>query len=428
LKGFSGSFEFSSSPPQGVDDLTYDWSVSTKSGQRLLRENSREIRFTSSDIGDADDVVLDVTTSGYNQLFFNVQIPDWALANSSALSHHWDVPIGRIVSGAGTSAIVVDTKKLRFGDELAANYSVTGLRDYCFNKIPFVGVIGMPPQPHALPVSQEIDNSAPGVRAKRKNLPSVQTVSEVPSEPVVGNGPPEPTDDNGTPAAAAEHEYIKVEWPKLVKVDQSFSVIVTYNRVKDAIELTDTTGTVVSRIELQNKLQQYRSHLRQSLKLDADETIDIVAQVKLQSAGLYLNDTQSCTPCETDFNSLDDDTQKWTLNLIAHKGGTQSFNLSLYVKGKPARSDSFSIPQKVWERENLEAIVSDALPTGNQVLYSSVFLCGIGLFFSVRGIKFGNIKILIAGRNIVGRDMAGGNIVHGDMTNVDKDNSDTGGS
>jgi hypothetical protein len=174
------------------------------------------------------------------------------------------------------------------------------------------------------------------------------------------------------------------------------------------MEVTDTAGNMVSAVELKNKIQEFKRRLKKKYADISDDDLEVLAQVKLESAGLYPSDKDACSPCETEFYSLKEPQQKWTFNITARGGGEQTFNLTMFVKGRVRDTDNEIKAEKVWEKADLKLNVQSPILTRNRIIFSSGFLCFFGVVFAVRGIKFGNIKVLVAGGNIAGGDIVGG--------------------
>lgn len=421
IKNQKGTLSFSASFPFNKNALSYDWTATGSRGAVISGHKTKDIRIDLSDFNTDDKITLSVKVSGFNILSFEAQIPEkWAIEKTLTerdLVYHWSVDKGTIISGQGTKRLEVDTGDLPYGTEVNATVKVDGIRQYCVNEDSVVGVVGS----GVKPIVTEVLAATPPLRGtarrgRRKNKDGVITQSEIEETTRLNGQSPEngtsPT-PGGTPKTD-EKEYIKIEWPKdKVQIQQSFSIIVTYNRVKESLDVTDTQGQIVAELKPKDMIQLVKD------KWGADYVV--WAQMRLQSSGLYQSKTDTCSPkCETDFVPLSTTEQKWTFSVTAYEAGDQKFNLEMWVKGRHKVTNYETSAERVWGKEDLNVTVSANLPTNRQLFFSSGFFCLIGLVFAARGIKFKGIKILIAGGNIAGRDMAGGDIVGGDKVGGDK--------
>jgi hypothetical protein len=144
--------------------------------------------------------------------------------------------------------------------------------------------------------------------------------------------------------------------------------------------------------------------------------------VKLQSSAL------GCANwCRDEFKPLSGAEQKWTFNLKADQAGEHTFNLELWIEGRPGGGGGFKEAEPVWSKDNLKIAASDKPPTRTHLAVLSVFTCLAGAGFFIRGIKFGNIKIMLAGGDIVGGDKVEGDKVEGDKVEGDKVEGDKRG-
>ncbi len=432
IKNQKGILSFSANFPFNKNALSYDWTTSDSRGVVTSSQKTKEIRIDLSKFNKEDEIILSVKVSGFNILYFGARTPEkWAIEKpltEGDLLYHWSVDKGTIIAGQGKNHIEVDTGDLPYGTKIKAIVKVDGIREYCIDEDSVVGVVGFlrKLEPRVLDEFSSMHGDSVFRRGRRKNKDGVITQSEIEETTRLNGDSPEngnsPT-PNATPKSD-EKEYIKIEWPKdKVQIQQSFSIIVTYNRVNESLDVTDTQGQFVAELKPKDMIQL--------LKDKWGDDYVVWAQMRLQSSGLYQSDTVTCSPkCETDFLPLSATEQKWTFSVTARSPGEQKFNLEMWVKGKHKVTNYENSAERVWGKEDLKVVVNADLPTNRQLLFSSGFLCLIGLVFAARGIKFKGIKILIAGGNIVGRDMAGGDIVGGDkiggdkVTNVvDKDDS-----
>lgn len=421
LKALGGAISFQPSSDLDKNDFYYDWLVFNRNGKILEARKTKTITLDTAKLGDADDATLIIKVNDY--LFFDVVSPEWALAGpvgENTELYNWSVSKGKIAQGQGTGRIAVDTEGLAYGEEIIATARIVGVKDYCYKEISVKGQVGIF-TPLTAAKAAYPKWMVEGSKARRKNPDGTFSETTVEKESAIpGNSTGDSGQGDTKTASASEKEYIKAEWPVTVKIQQSFSVIVTYNRVTQSMEVTDTAGGTVSEIELKNKVRSFKDRLKKLHPGASDDDLEVLAQVKLQSAGLHQAGDKACSPCESEFYSLADTQQKWMFNVMAQKGGEHTFNLTMFIKGRVRDTDKETQVEKVWEKDNLKVTADGAAPTRNQIFYSSGALCFFGLVFAVRGIKFGNIKVLIAGGNIAGRDMAGGDIVGGDKVGGDK--------
>jgi hypothetical protein len=422
IKNQKGILSFSANFPFNKNALSYDWTVSDSRGVVMSGQKTQDIRIDLSDFNRNDKIILSVKVSGFNILYFGARHPEkWAIEKSLGegdLVYDWSVDKGTIISGQGTRAIEVDTGDLPYGTKIKAIVKVDGIRKYCIDEDSVVGVVGFlrKPKPRVLDEFGSMHGNSVFRRGRRKNKNGVITQSEIEETTRLNGQSPENGGDptpNGTPKSD-EKEFIKIEWPKdKVQIQQSFSIIVTYNRVKESLDVTDTQGQFVAELKPKDMIQLVKDKW-------GDDYV-VWSQMRLQSSGLYQSDTVTCSPkCETDFLPLSATEQKWTFNVTARNPGEQKFNLEMWIKGKHKVTNYENSAERVWGKEDLKVEVNADLPTNRQLFFSSGFLCLLGLVFGVRGIKFKGIKILIAGGNIAGRDMAGGDIVGGDKIGGDK--------
>ncbi|MGB7207727.1 MAG: hypothetical protein WBD27_03615 [Pyrinomonadaceae bacterium] len=416
LKGHTGMLSFNANLPFNKNALSYDWTVSDSKGVVMSEQKTKYIGIDLSKLNKNDKIILSVKVSGFNILYFDAWAHDWVIEKTltkSDLKYDWSIDKGTIISGQGSNHIEVDTGDLLYGTEINAIVKIDGLREYCVNEVREVGVVGYlwgMWRPNANPPPESTVR-----RGRRKNKDGVITQSEIEEttrlngqSPENGTSPPDATPKSD------EKEYIKIEWPKdNVQIQEAFEITVTYNRVKESLDVTDTQGQFVAELKAKDMIQLVKDKW-------GDDYV-VWAQMRLQSSGLYQSDTVTCSPkCETDFLPLSATEQKWTFNVTARNPGEQKFNLEMWIKGKHKVTNYENSAERVWGKEGLKVVVNADLPTNRQLFFSSGFLCMLGFVFAVRGIKFKGIKILIAGGNIAGRDMAGGDIVGGDKIGGDK--------
>lgn len=420
LKQIKGILSFNANLPFNKNALSYDWTVSDSKGIIISGQKTKDIKIDTSKLKNNENIILSVKVSGFNILHFRVEPQKWAIEKSLTekdIKYNWSVDKGTIISGQGTDYIKVDTNDLLYGTEITAIVEVQGVREYCVNEVYEVGRVGSPNIiPQLIDDYGALAGSKIFRRALRKNQNGEIVQSEIEQKTELANQTSEngnSTIQNGEPHSE-EKEFIKIEWSKKpVQIQQSFSIIVTYNRVKEALEVKDTTGEVLTELKSKDIIQLIKDKW-------GDDYV-VWAQIRLQSAGLYQSDTVTCSPnCQTDFLPLTVTEQKWTFNVTARNAGEHTFNIEMWIEGKHKETNYKTLAERVWGMDNLKVTVREDTPTKNQLFYSSGFLCFLGLVFAIRGVRFGNIKVLIAGGNMAGRDMAGGDIVHGDKIEGNK--------
>lgn len=351
------------------------------------------------------------THEGASLVTLRAVVPDWA--TEKKLSFKWEVDKGRIVGGQGTPEVTVDTLGVEKGTRIAVSVEVGGIYSYCLNKITYGIVAGDWCRAGKIDEYGNVKwGGTIGLRKAKRRTQEEKVISV--TTPEEGGQPTE--QPSLTPAKGTEEkEYVKVAWPNPVEVQRSFSVVVTYDREKGTLEATDTEGKLVGRLETENG---------RLIKDRWGPDYEVWGAVKLKSAALGCE-----LGCRDDFKPLAGAQQKWTFNLRTDQAGEQTFDLELWVEGRHVSNASRKDPEPVWSKEDLKLTVKDSPPTKKQVIASSVFLCFVGILFTARGIKFGGIKLLIAGGSIVEGDVVGGHKVGGDYVGGDKIGGDkTGGT
>jgi hypothetical protein len=403
--------------------LKFEWSLMDPRGKPIAAgKTSGAMDIDLKNLNIPDKVVLSVKISGIKALLFFVTKFDDPVENSllfpDLFKCRWTVTPGAVIWGEGTSAIVVGDLESPYGTPVTATAECEGpdLKS-CHNKISIFSEVGRMGEGGFANTNSISNTPAPSslsrpAQVNPANTATTQTVIE--NEIVEASGsttrpPPSPSPTPAASTGAVEREFLNIAWPgDPVYPQQPFSIIVSYNRRSDAVEITDTAGRVVTELRSKDFSRLFKDRWGSGT--------EVLAQMRLQSAGLYTSDTVTCSPnCQADYLPLISAEQKWPFSVTAHNPGEKSFNLEMWIKPK-AGGD----PEKVWEKTDLKINVRREIPTGTQILVSSGLVCMLGLFFFVRGTKFGGIRIMIAGGDIVGRDKAGGDIVAGDKIGGDK--------
>lgn len=332
----------------------------------------------------------------------SASVPDWAIEKNPTF--RWEVDQGRIIEGQGTPNIKIDPSGLDKGTRIVASVEVDGLYDYCIKKFTYAVIVG-----ESCLTARKIDeygNIRTGgidVRRARRKKQKGRIILGVPADEQK-----RPAEQSDHPAASPPDgkEFIKIAWPNPVEVQRSFSIVIRYNLVKGALEVTDTIGEFVGPITTEGG---------ELIKDKWGPKYDVWGTIKLQSAAL------GCEyGCRDDFKPLNGTEQKWTFNLKTEQEGEHTFNLEMWVEGRHISNSSRKNPEPVWSKENLKLLVKETPPTKNQIIISSAFLCFIGIVMTARGIRFGGFKVLIAGGNIIDGDVVGGHKVGGDLVGGDK--------
>ena len=334
-------------------------------------------------------------------LSFSAKVSDWAKEQSP--TYKWTVSGGEIIEGQGTSSIKVDTSGLERGTNVFATVEVGGLYQYCVRSVSVEGTVGQrcPTVFDAYP-DIKFDHNGTRVARRRQQQGGAE---DVPAESTASRQ--RGSENDLPPQASGEKEYIKIAWPNPVQIDRPFSITVRYNRTKEKVELQDTTGNVVELLPLGDNARLLKD------RWGAD--YEVWASLRLQSAGLGCPDW-----CRDEFKPLTGTEQKWTLSLTPKQAGPQTFTLELWAEGRHTGNGSRKDAEPVWSKDDLSLLVKDDPPTRNQLVYSSAFLCLVGVGFSIRGIKIKGLKIIIAGGDVVGGDKVGGDKIGGDKVGGDK--------
>lgn len=412
------------------DQLKYDWTLSGPSGGVIASGKSTgtlEIDLRSLDI--PEKVGLSVKITGWNILFFIASSmledgPDGKFEKD--LKCDWAVSKGRVIWAQRSGFLAVAELDLPTGTPVTAEVQCEGLKKDCPYSLLIQSEVGRVyggggASPMATPgarpetrarLAEKGDMSAPPGTSGSQTT----TVVVTGSSPNAASGPPPPqaapqTSPTPLSGKTAGKEFIKIAWPapaETVYVNQAFSVIVTYKRSAEALQITDGAGEVVAELK--------SGDLKRLIKDRFGPGAETMAQIRLQSAGFYQSDTVTCSPnCQGDYLSLAADEQKWTFNVTAHNPGDHKFNLEMWVK--PKMDDPANPPEKVWGKEDMKVTVRAEAPTRFQIYGASGILGVFGLIFFARGV---NLKVLIAGGDIVGGDKVGGHKVGGDMVGGDK--------
>lgn len=415
--------------------LSCDWALSGPSGNVLASGKSKgPVEIDTGRLNISEKVNLSVRITGWNLLFFAArsELADVPGEVEKGLKCNWTVSKGTIFGGRGSGFLTVGGLDLPLGTPVNAAVECAGSRNDCpyglsiYSDVGrFYGGGGLPiPTPAAPPPEKAVRpaETAPGSKPPEFDEDRIQVVEtgtsggdqSVSATPTPQATPP-PSGKTG------EREFIKIAWPgpkETVYVNQAFSVIVTYKRSAEALQITDGAGEVVAELK--------SGDLKRLIKDRFGPGAEAMAQIRLQSAGFYQSDTVTCSPnCQGDYLSLAADEQKWTFNVTAHNPGDHKFNLEMWVK--PKKDDPANPPEKVWGREDMKVTVSAETPTRFQIYGASGILGVFGLIFFARGVNF---KVMIAGGDIVGGDKVGGHKVGGDMVGGDKiggDKIDPGG-
>src|SRR4029077_5235539 len=111
----------------------------------------------------------------------------------------------------------------------------------------------------------------------------------------------------------------KVSWTPRVKTDDAISIKVVYNRTTEAFQVSDTAGDVSEELKLGKLLREWFG-----------KDYETFADVRVKTAGL------KCDSCNQEqYQSLDREKLEWSWPLKPEGKGIQSFNLELWVRGKP---------------------------------------------------------------------------------------------
>lgn len=267
--------------------------------------------------------------------------------------------------------------------------------------------------------------------AKRRRPQAGETAAEGQSStnqaggetlPSDGDSRPQDIDDPETHPAAKEKEWIKIAWSPRAEIQRPFSVVVTYNRTSESVEVSNTAGEIVEALNLKGAFKL--------LKEKYGAGYEVFASVRLKRPSAF----ECQGACDGDeFQSLDNEEAKWSWILTPGSGGKQIFNLELWVKGEPREGSPHQKPraaERVWSKENLEVEVKEPVLTRNTILASSVLFTFVGVGFSIRGIKIYRVGDTYNVENAVavGRNVTMNNTTvnqNSENTNVGQKKEDT---
>lgn len=316
--------------------------------------------------------------------------------------YHWRTSKGRVISGQGTPMVSIDTTGLPDGTEYLVTVSIGGIQSYCDNQLSIKAVVGREcefirrqntPDP-----SPTFDGSGAAKRRKQ------QSEDEVVSSETDGTK----SNDGGEPGeggpidkpAVKEKEWIEVKWAPRVEIQRSFSIVVSYNRSTESVEVSDKAGNIVDVLNFQGAFKL--------LKERYGPDYEVYANVRLRTSGF------ECSTCnEEQYQSLDNQRAEWSWNVLPNKSGTQTFNLELWVKGVPrVEGKAPRGPEKTsWSKNDLKVEVYEPTLTRNTIFVSSLFLGIAGVGFSIKGIKIYRVgdtynvgQAVAVGRNVTMQD------------------------
>lgn len=335
---------------------------------------------------------------------FKVEVPEWALEGQP--TYQWRVSNGTIIQGQETSSITVDTSKLSEGTEVTATVEVGGLYQYCLANEVATAIVGQGCQPGPRKIDEYGNiNFDRGLRRAKTAKQGQKTRTT--SESELTGGEDGQTSTRPPPTKSSpEREYMNLAWPKLTEIQRSATIIVRYQRETATLNLSNEQGDVTEQLNLPRLLKD---------RYGPD--YEVWANVKLRSAGF------SCPTCnEEQYQSLDNAQLEWSWNIISERGGTQTFNVELWVEGRQRNHPREKRPpEKVWSRNNLELSVEESQPTRNTIIASSALFCLLGLGLSLKGINI-HIGDKIMGDKFRGDKITGDKVIghKGDIYNVER--------
>ncbi len=300
----------------------------------------------------------------------------------------WETSKGNLVDGQGTQTVTIDTSQLAAGTKFLVTVSVEGLQRYCVNKLSYEAVAG---EPCVIDVVKKFDEygsavTEGNVARRRKPAPTEKIKDDEFAAELLAEQPQHPPN---------EKESIKVAWSPKVKTDDSFSIVVNYNRSQESVRISNEEGEITEELKLSPGFRLLKERYGPGYR--------VLANVIFESAGI---DTSSC---REQYQSLDNDNLEWTCNVTPKRAGSQTFNVALWVKGE-ARTASNLPPkeaEKVWSKNNLKVEVSSPIVTKTTVFGAASLCVVVGLGFSLRWLKIYRIgdtynvgQAVAVGRNV----------------------------
>lgn len=300
-----------------------------------------------------------------------------SFARQDANSYQWETTAGKVIAGQGSNNVAIDTRSLAEGTEFVVTVSVGGLQRYCVNRLSYHTVVGSP-CPVEPRIFDEFGATQGETRRAKRRPPPGSPGAEVPSESVA-EAPQIGDPEKGPPSVPGEKEWMKVAWSPKVKTDDSFAIVVTYDRTTEKVKVSDQAGETAEALNLAGAFKLLKD------KYGPDHRA--LANIRFDSAGLDVSF------CREQYQSLDNPKVEWSCSVSPKKAGNQTFNLELWARAEsrkkgvePLRSEA----EKVWSKNNLKVEVSAPILTKTTVFASASLCVVLGLGFSLRWLKIYN--------------------------------------
>jgi hypothetical protein len=315
------------------------------------------------------------------------------------LNYHWRVSAGSVTSGQGTPTITVDTSPLNSDQAVVAMVEVEGLPDACRSTASFRAHVALPP----VTVTDLATDGGPKAFFVDRSRPAATRGGQT----ILLSQPPTPAPKPEGVVESKDKEWITIGWKRTINLGEDVSISVKYDRKTDAIEIHDANGQVKQPLFVLRSIRE---------KWGAD--YEILAQARLKSAALGCSDWCS----DKDYKSLDlQDHVEWSFSKTPTHEGSITFNLELFVKGRPKGNGEPKPEESVWQNTDALTIdIKNPQPAKSMIMPPSILALAFGIVLAFKGINIRGVNIVIGKGDVVGRDKAGGDIVHGDNVGHDK--------